>query len=116
MTNNLDEPASVPWHGLILPPDQDGVPGFSFDGMAAGETFTYRFPIGQADGNNGQPVVVDELRIAVAETYDMIVRPSEDRAYTIFAESMGRTADARGRVAPREGMQAETPSCGSRRG
>ena len=63
----------------------------------------------QADGNNVRPVKVDELRIAVAETYDVIVRPTEDRAYTIFAESMGRTAYARGTLAPREGMAAEVP-------
>lgn len=268
VTNNLSEETSVHWHGLILPPDQDGVPGISFDGIAPGETFTYRFPIVQsgtywfhshsgfqepdgaygaiviepkerepfrydrdyvvqltdthphrgsrvfrnlkmspdyynrqqrtavdlfrdigdkglgatlddrfawgrmrmmptdvedvqgftplingrspgqnwtalfepgervrlrfinssamayfdiripglkmtvvqADGQNVQPVVVDELRIAVAETYDVIVRPTEDRAYTIFAESMGRTAYARGTLAPREGMEGEVPA------
>lgn len=267
VTNNLSEETSIHWHGLILPFDQDGVPGVSFEGIAPGETFTYRFPIVQAgtywfhshsgfqepdgaygaiviepkgrepfrydrdhvvqltdkhphsgarimrnlkmmpdyynrqqrtlfdflgdaaekglgaaladrgdwgsmrmmptdiedvqgftplingkgpaqnwtglftpgervrlrfinssamtyfdiripglkmtvvqaDGQNVQPVTVDELRIAVAETYDVIVRPMEDRAYTIFAESMGRTAYARGTLAPREGMEAEVP-------
>lgn len=63
----------------------------------------------QADGNDVLPVPVDEFRIAVAETYDVIVRPREDKAYTIFAESMGRTAYARGTLAPREGMEAEVP-------
>jgi L-ascorbate oxidase len=63
----------------------------------------------QADGNNVQPVKVDELRIAVAETYDVLVHPKEDRAYTLFAESMGRTAYARGTLAPREGMSAPVP-------
>ncbi len=62
-----------------------------------------------ADGNNVQPVTVDEFRIAVAETYDVIVHPKEDKAYTIFAESMGRTAAARGTLAPRAGMSAEVP-------
>jgi len=62
-----------------------------------------------ADGNNVQPVSVDEFRIAVAETYDVIVRPKEDKAYTIFAESMGRVAAARGTLAPRMGMSAEVP-------
>ncbi|WP_245565599.1 copper resistance system multicopper oxidase [Thalassobaculum salexigens] len=267
VTNNLAEDTSIHWHGLILPYRQDGVPGISFDGIKAGETFTYRFPIVQsgtywfhshtgfqepdgaygaiviepqgrepfrfdrdyvvqltdahphsgerimrnlklmpdyynrqqrtlldflddsrdrglasalddrsawgemrmmptdvedlqgftplingmgpsqnwtglfepgerirlrfinssamtyfdiripglqmtvvqADGNNVQPVTVDELRIAVAETYDVIVRPTEDRAYTVFAESMGRTAFARGTLAPRSGMEAEVP-------
>lgn len=267
VTNNLDEPTSVHWHGLILPYQMDGVPGLSYPGIAPGETFTYRFPITQsgtywfhshsgfqepdgaygaiiiepngrepfrydreyvvqltdkhphsgdrimrnlktsadyynrqqqtvgdfwrdskeqglaatlkdrlmwgemrmmasdiedvqgftglvngkgpeqnwtglfkpgervrlrlinssamtyfdvrlpglkmtvvqADGNNVQPVTVDELRIGVAETYDVIVQPKEDRAYTVFAESMGRSGFARGTLAPREGMQGEIP-------
>ncbi|MEQ8587361.1 MAG: copper resistance system multicopper oxidase [Thalassobaculaceae bacterium] len=267
VTNNLSQDTSIHWHGLILPYQQDGVPGISYDGIKAGETFTYRFPIVQsgtywfhshsgfqepdgaygaiviepkgrepfrfdreyvvqltdahphsgdrimrnlklmpdyynrkqrtfldflsdsrekgiaaalsdrgdwgemrmmptdiedlqgftplingkgpeqnwtslfepgervrlrfinssamtyfdiripglemtvvqADGNNVQPVTVDEFRIAVAETYDVIVRPQDDRAYTIFAESMGRTAFARGTLAPRDGMEAEVP-------
>ncbi|MBK0399483.1 copper resistance system multicopper oxidase [Limibaculum sp. M0105] len=267
VTNNLSEPTSVHWHGLILPFQQDGVPGVSFPGIAPGETFTYRFPVVQAgtywfhshsgfqepdgaygaiviepaarepfrydrdyvvqltdahphsgsrimrnlkmmpdyynrqqrtlldllgdasdlglgaaladradwgsmrmmptdiedvqgytalingkgpgqnwtglfepgervrlrfinssamsyfdiripglkmtvvqaDGQNVQPVTVDELRIAVAETYDVIVRPTEARAYSILAESMGRTAMARGTLAPREGMAGDIP-------
>ncbi|OWL86794.1 copper resistance system multicopper oxidase [Halopseudomonas aestusnigri] len=267
VTNNLDEPTSVHWHGLILPYQMDGVPGLSYPGIAPGETFTYRFPITQsgtywfhshsgfqepdgaygaiiiepngrepfrydreyvvqltdkhphsgdrimrnlktsadyynrqqqtvgdfwrdtreqglaatlkdrlmwgdmrmmssdiedvqgftglingkgpeqnwtglfkpgervrlrlinssamtyfdvrlpglkmtvvqADGNNVQPVTVDELRIGVAETYDVIVQPKEDRAYTVFAESMGRSGFARGTLAPREGMLGEIP-------
>ncbi|WNJ99918.1 copper resistance system multicopper oxidase [Thalassospiraceae bacterium LMO-JJ14] len=63
----------------------------------------------QADGNNVQPVAVGEFRIAVAETYDVIVQPTEDRAYAVFAESMGRTAGVRGTLAPRDGMAAEIP-------
>ena len=49
----------------------------------------------QADGNNVLPVKVDEFRIGVAETYDVIVRPREAGAFNILAESMGRTAMAR---------------------
>jgi CopA family copper-resistance protein len=63
-----------------------------------------------ADGNNVQPVNVDEFRIAVAETYDVIVQPKEDIAYTIFAASMGRSAYTRATLAPREGMEAEVPA------
>ena len=63
----------------------------------------------QADGQNVQPVVVDELRMGVAETYDVIVEPMEDRAYTIFAETMDRSGYARGTLAPRMGMSAEIP-------
>lgn len=268
VTNNLDRSTSIHWHGLILPFEQDGVPGISFPGIPAGETFTYRFPIQQAgtywyhshsglqeqegaygaiviesaerepfrydremvivladshahrperimrnlkmmpdyynrqqetvgdffsdvaengfwatfadrrdwggmrmmktdiedvqgyvflingqdpganwtglfepderirlrfvnasamtyfdvripglemtvvqaDGNNVQPVKVDEFRIAVSETYDVIVRPRERQAYTIFAESMARTGYARATLTPELGMTAEIPA------
>lgn len=267
VTNKLDEPTSIHWHGLILPYTQDGVPGISFDGIKPGETFTYRFPIVQsgtywfhshsgmqeqegaygaiviepkgrepfrydrehvvilsdshdhpahrifsnlkrqpdyynrqqqtvgdfladagrmglgdavkdrmdwgsmrmmatdiadvqgytylvngkspeqnwtalfkpgepvrlrfvnasamtyfdvripglemlvvqADGNNVQPVKVDEFRIAVSETYDVIVRPEDERAYAIVAETMARDGMAVGTLAPRDGLKAEAP-------
>lgn len=48
VTNNLSEDTSIHWHGIIIPPDMDGVPGISFDGISAGETFTYKFPIVQS--------------------------------------------------------------------
>ena len=262
VTNNLRESTSIHWHGLILPFQQDGVPGISFNGIAPGETFTYRFPIQQAgtywfhshsgfqepdgaygaivieprdgerirtdrdyvvqladkhphpgsrimrnlkrmpdyynrsqrtlqtliedsrqdslkaalkdrgmwgrmrmmptdiedvqgftalingrstsqnwtglfrpgekvrlrivnssamtyfdmripglkmtvvqaDGNDVKPVTVDELRVAVAETYDVIVQPRENKVYSIIAESMGRTALVRGTLSPRGGL------------
>ena len=270
VTNLLDEPTSIHWHGLILPPGMDGVPGVSFAGIEPGETFTYRFPVRQngtywyhshsglqeqlghagpliidaaerepfrydrehvllltdwtfeepmsvfrnlktmegyynfqertiadffadvrqngfaqtaemrsmwakmrmssrdiadvtgstytyllnghspeenwnalfkpgervrlrvingsamsyfdvripglkmtvvaADGQPVQPVPVDEFRIGVAETYDVVVAPEDDQAYTIFAESMDRSGYARATLAPREGMQAEIPT------
>ena len=64
----------------------------------------------QADGQNVQPVAVDEFRIGVGETYDVIVEPAEDRAYAIFAETMDRSGYARGTLAPRPGMSAEIPA------
>ena len=51
VTNKLDENASIHWHGLIVPPEMDGVPGISpgyGDGIKPGETFTYRFKVRQA--------------------------------------------------------------------
>jgi CopA family copper-resistance protein len=48
ITNNLSEVTSMHWHGLLLPADMDGVPGFSYGGINPGETFTYRFPARQA--------------------------------------------------------------------
>ena len=68
-----------------------------------------RMTVVQADGNNVRPVPVDEFRIAVAETYDVIVRPTENKAYTIFAETMARTGHARGTLAPEMGMSAKVP-------
>lgn len=62
-----------------------------------------------ADGQYITPVAVDEFRIAVAETYDVIVEPSED-AYTIFAQSMDRSGYARGTLAIREGLIASVPA------
>jgi FtsP/CotA-like multicopper oxidase with cupredoxin domain len=48
VTNNLPEETSIHWHGLILPGEQDGVPGMNgFPGIKPGETFTYRFPVVQ---------------------------------------------------------------------
>jgi len=47
VTNRLPVSSSIHWHGIILPARMDGVPGISFDGIAPGETFTYRFKVGQ---------------------------------------------------------------------
>ena len=48
VTNRLRETSSIHWHGIILPPAMDGVPGVSFAGIQPGETFTYRFPVRQS--------------------------------------------------------------------
>ncbi len=269
VTNNLDEDTSIHWHGLLLPPGMDGVPGVSFAGIKAGETFSYRFPVRQngtywyhshsagqeqaghygpliidaaepepfeyerehvvvlsdwtsedparvlarlkrrpnyynfqrrtlgtffndvknngvkstvadrlewsrmrmdpsdisdvtgftytylmngfapesnwtglfqpgervrlrfinagaatyfdlripglpmtvvsVDGQHVQPVTVDEIRIAVAETYDVIVEPKQQHAYTIFAEAMDRSGFARGTLATERGLAAAIP-------
>ena len=62
-----------------------------------------------ADGQDVEPVTVDEFRIGAAEVYDVIVEPKDDRAYTIFAQSMDRSGYARGTLAPAAGMEAEVP-------
>jgi CopA family copper-resistance protein len=62
-----------------------------------------------ADGQDIEPVTVDELRIAAAEVYDVLVEPHDDRAYTIFAQSIDRSGYARGTLAPRAGMEAPIP-------
>jgi CopA family copper-resistance protein len=61
------------------------------------------------DGQDVEPVTVDEFRIGIAEVYDVIVEPKDDRAYTLFAQSIDRSGYARGTLAPQLGMQAEVP-------
>jgi CopA family copper-resistance protein len=48
VTNQLDEPTSIHWHGVLVPPAMDGVPGVSFPGIKPGETFVYEFPVIQS--------------------------------------------------------------------
>lgn len=48
VTNELDEDFSIHWHGTLLPPEMDGVPGISFEGIRPGETLVYRFPTRQS--------------------------------------------------------------------
>lgn len=80
---------------------------------AAMTIFNIRIPglvmkVVSADGQNVQPVAVDELQIGNAETYDVIVEP-EDRAYTFVAEAMDRSGLGRATLAPRMGMSAAVP-------
>ena len=63
-----------------------------------------------ADGNYVHPVSVDEFRIATAETFDVIVEPSGQDAFTIFAQDMGRTGYVSGTLAVRAGLRAPVPS------
>lgn len=63
-----------------------------------------------ADGQYIHPVTVDEFRIAVAETFDVIVEPTGQDAYAIFAQDMGRTGYARGTLAVRHGLEAPLPA------
>ena len=67
-----------------------------------------------ADGQYVHPVTVDEFRIATAETYDVIVEPSGQDAFTIFAQDMGRTGYVSGTLAVREGLRAPVPSVDAR--
>ena len=62
-----------------------------------------------ADGQYVKPVSVDEFRIATAETFDVIVEPTQE-AYTLFAQSMDRSGYARGTLAVRSGMTAPVPA------
>jgi FtsP/CotA-like multicopper oxidase with cupredoxin domain len=63
----------------------------------------------EADGQPVRPVRVEEFQIGNAETYDVIVTPTEDRAYTFVAESIDRSGRARATLAPRLDMTAPVP-------
>ena len=67
-----------------------------------------------ADGQNVHPVSIDEFRIAVAETFDVIVEPAGQEAFTIFAQSMDRTGYAVGTLATRAGLKADIPKLDAR--
>jgi len=62
-----------------------------------------------ADGQYVDPVSVDEFRIGVAETYDVLVEPSDDRAYTLFAQAIDRSGYARGTLTPDPSLTAVVP-------
>jgi CopA family copper-resistance protein len=62
-----------------------------------------------ADGQYVEPVSIDEFRIGVAETYDVIVEPKDDRAYTIFAQAIDRSGYARGTLTPDLSLTAPVP-------
>ncbi len=99
------------WTGLFRPGERVRL---RFINSGAQSFFDVRIPglkmtVVQTDGQNIEPVTVDEIRIGVSETYDVIVTP-KDEAYTIFAQSMDRTGYARGTLATRAGMTAPVPA------
>ena len=73
-----------------------------------------RMTVVAADGQNIHPVTVDEFRIAVAETFDVIVEPTGQDAYTIFAQDTGRTGFARGTLALHAGLADAVPPLDAR--
>ena len=104
------------WTGLFRPGERIRL---RFINGASMSYFDVRIPglkmtVVQADGQNVQPVAVDEFRIGVAETYDVIVEPVDEAAYTIFAASMDRSGYARGTLASKAGLEAAIPPLGNR--
>ncbi|TAM13093.1 MAG: copper resistance system multicopper oxidase [Nevskiaceae bacterium] len=100
------------WTGLFQPGERVRL---RFINGSANSYFDVRIPglkltVVAADGQDVEPVTVDEFRIAAAETYDVIVEPTRDRAYTVFAQSIDRSGYARGTLAPKPGMGADIPA------
>ena len=99
------------WTALFRPGERVRL---RFVNASAMTIFNVRIPglkltVVQADGQNVRPVATDEFQIGVAETYDVIVTPSDDRAYTIVGEAVDRSGMARATLAPRAGMAAVVP-------
>ena len=99
------------WTGLFTPGERVRLRFINASSMT---TFNVRIPglrltIVQADGQNVVPIEVDEFQIGVAETYDAVVKPMDDRAYTLVGEAIDRSGMARATLAPRAGMTAPVP-------
>ncbi len=100
------------WTGLFQPGERIRLRLINGSAMSY---FDFRIPglkltVVAADGQNVEPVQVDEVRLAVAETLDVIVEPDgSQNAYTLFAQAMDRSGYARGTLAVRDGLQAPVP-------
>jgi CopA family copper-resistance protein len=104
------------WTGLFTPGERVRLRIINAGAMSI---FNVRIPglpmtVVAADGQNVQPVETDEFRISAAETYDVIVEPTEDRAFTFVAEAIDRSGLGRATLAPRIGMTAPVPALRAR--
>lgn len=109
LMNGLSPDAN--WSGLFDPGEKVRL---RFINSSAMTIFDLRIPglkmtVVAVDGQNVQPIPVEEFRIAVAETYDVIVEPEAGKAYAVFAESLDRSGYALGTLAPRQGMAVPIP-------
>ncbi|PIB92814.1 copper resistance system multicopper oxidase [Caulobacter sp. FWC2] len=99
------------WTGLFKPGERVKL---RFINAGTQSVFDVRIPglkmtVVAADGQNVRPVEVDEFQIGNAETFDVIVQPMEDKAFTLVAESVDRSGMARATLAPGLGMTAPVP-------
>jgi len=99
------------WTALFKPGERVRL---RFINGAAMSVFNVRIPglemqVVAADGQDVRPVTVDEFQMSPGETYDVIVTPAEDRAFTIVGETVDRSGMAVATLAPRAGMRAPVP-------
>jgi CopA family copper-resistance protein len=105
------QPPAANWTGLFRPRERVRLRFINASSMTIFDVRIPNLPMSvvQTDGNDLEPVTVDEFRISVAETYDVVVQPADASAYTIFAQAEDRTGYARGTLAPNYGMTASVP-------
>ncbi|ACV26711.1 copper resistance system multicopper oxidase [Kangiella koreensis] len=109
LMNGLDNESN--WTALYKPGEKIRLRVINGSAMSF---FDFRIPglemtVVSADGQPVKPVTIDEFRIGVAETYDVIVQPKGGKAYTLFAESMDRSGYVRGTLATELGLEAAVP-------
>ncbi len=100
------------WNGVFVPGERVRL---RIINAAAMTLFNVRIPglpmtIVQSDGLNVQPLEVDEFQMGVAETYDVIIEPKDDKAYAFVAESIDRSGQAVATFGPKPGMRATEPA------
>ena len=100
------------WTGLFTPGERVRLRIINASAMT---NFNLRLPglamtVVQCDGQHVQPVDTDEFQIGIAETYDVIVQPTEAKAYALIAEAIDRSGQVRATLAPRPGMVAPIPA------
>ena len=110
LVNGHDSGAN--WTGLFTPGERVRLRIINASAMT---NFNVRLPglpmtVVAADGQNVQPVEIDEFQIGIAETYDVIVEPKEDRAYGFIAEAIDRSGQVRATLAPKMGLIAPIPA------
>ncbi len=106
------QPPAAGWTGLFRPGERVRL---RFINAAAMTYFDVRIPglkmrVIAADGQPVEPVTVDDFRIGVAETYDVIVEPAGDTAYALFAQAIDRSGYALGTLTPDPGLKAALPT------
>ena len=99
------------WTGLFTPGERVRL---RFINASAMTNFNVRLPglamtVVQCDGQHVQPVETDEFQIGIAETYDVVVQPTEAKAYGLIAEAIDRSGLVRATLAPQVGMVAPIP-------
>lgn len=112
---NGSSPA-VNWHGLAKAGEKVRL---RFIGAMTGTFFDVRIPglklkVVSTDGQGVHPVMVDEFRIGPGETYDVIVEIPDEKAYTIFAQSMERSGYTRGTLSASREITADVPAMDKR--